>query len=171
MCSGARRVIFGCVCMSVCLSSSLCVCTCVCVCVPMCLYIRACVRLDRLSTEAAAWKLNHIVRKCVLVSIMGHVNPPRMFCHWGRRLDRLRSAEIDPGGGGTFEAKLVPAKPLQKSNPHGGRGLLHGTMPQKTATMRRCECLSKASTQKLCIMLCISYSVQADPPLPTKHRI
>ena len=133
--------VFVCLCVSPPLSVYALACVCVCLCVCIFGFV-----FDLIDSPRKR-KLIHISTNVFSVSIMGHADPPRMFCHWGRRLDRFRSAEIDPGGGGTFNAKLASAKPLRKSNPHGGRGLLHGPIPQKTATMRRCACLSKASTQ------------------------
>ena len=94
---------------------------CLCVSPPLSVYALGCVcaYVFVYSVLCLIWSTLHgngsesmVVRMFFSVSIMGHAGPPRMFCHWGRRLDRFRSAEIDPGGGGTFEARLGPAEPL-----------------------------------------------------------
>ena len=122
--------VLGCIYVCRCTSGYLWMCLYVCVSLPLSLCMHLCVCLcvcifgfvfDLVDSPRKRKRI-HISTNVFSVSIMGHADPPRMFCHWGRRLDRFRSAEIDPGGGGTFEAKLVPAKPPQKSNPHGGRG-------------------------------------------------
>ena len=106
MYSGARRVIFGCV-LHVCVSRLLSLCMHLRVCLCVCIFGFVFDVID----SPRKRKLIHIITNVFSVSITGHANPPRMFCHWDRRLDSFRSAEIDPGGGGTFEAKLAPAEP------------------------------------------------------------